>query len=85
MVLSNLDGTDLPEALMYYLYDLYHAAREGLYRRLPRRLPKARGLGRQVPAPPGGASATLAASGGGGLIRGPRQRDVIAHYRTLEP
>ena len=25
MVLSNLDGTDMPEALMYYLYDLYHA------------------------------------------------------------
>ena len=25
VVLSNLDGTDLPEALMYYLYDLYHA------------------------------------------------------------
>ena len=39
VVLSNLDGTDLPEALMYSLYDLYHAAREGLYRRLPRRCP----------------------------------------------
>jgi CubicO group peptidase (beta-lactamase class C family) len=25
VVLSNLDGTDLPEALMYYLYDLYYA------------------------------------------------------------
>ena len=25
VVLSNLDGTDLPEALMYYLYDLYFA------------------------------------------------------------
>ena len=25
LVLSNLDGTDLPEALMYYLYDLYYA------------------------------------------------------------
>ena len=25
VVLSNLDGTDLPEALMYSLYDLYHA------------------------------------------------------------
>jgi len=40
VVLSNLDGTDLPEALMYSLYDLYHAAREGLYRRLPRRCPR---------------------------------------------
>jgi hypothetical protein len=25
VVLSNLDGTDMPEALMYYLYDLYYA------------------------------------------------------------
>jgi hypothetical protein len=28
VILSNLDGTELPEALMYYLYDLYYGRPE---------------------------------------------------------
>ena len=54
MVLSNLDGTDMPEALMYYLYDLYYARPTKDYAGAFLADAKAQAEAGKFPPPPGG-------------------------------
>jgi CubicO group peptidase (beta-lactamase class C family) len=52
VVLSNLDGTELPEALMYYLYDLYYARPEKDYTAAFLDEAKAKAEAGKFPSPP---------------------------------
>jgi len=85
VILSNLDGTDLPEALMYYLYDLYYGRPAKDYTGAFLADAKARADAGKFPAPPAKPTPGRDPMAYTGTYRNPYYGPLVADVRDGGP